>query len=199
MVFDPRADVVSFFSDKVRDAAETRGYDPNAPSAVYVAGLLVDYAKPGTEGSEVLQKPLVFLLREALDASGGERFRRLRGLGDQALYVSGFFAEHLERRGVPQPYVHGLGRTAYGTLATMLRRAGGKANGPDVFHELAENFEELVALLSEVADAIYASSAKDPRDVLDVYERWSRRGSRALGEALARWGVVPTRGKGMLH
>jgi hypothetical protein len=113
--------------------------------------------------------------------------------------VSGFFAEHLERRGVAQRYVHALGRSAYNSLAAMLRRAGGNANGPDVFHELAENFEELVALLSDVADAIYASSAKDPRDVLDVYERWTRRGSPALGEALARWGVVPTRGKGMLH
>jgi hypothetical protein len=198
MVFDPRADAVAFFSDRVRDAAETRGYDPDAPSAVYVAGLLVDYAKPEFGGGEVLQKPLALLLREALDSSGIERFRRLRGLGDQALYVSGFFAEHLERRGVAPSYVYGLGRTAYGTLATMLRR-GGNANGPDVFHELAQNFEELVALLSEVADAIYASSAKDPRDVLDVYERWSRRGSRALGDALARWGVVPTRGKGMVH
>jgi hypothetical protein len=81
----------------------------------------------------------------------------------------------------------------------MLRRAGGDANGPDVFHELAENFDTLVALLSDVADAIYASSAKDPRDVLELYERWSRRGSRPLGEALARWGVVPTRGNGAVN
>jgi len=199
MAFDPGADAVAFFRDAVRGAAKARGYDPDAPSAVYVAGLLVDYAKPDFGGSEVLRRPLTLLLRDALEASGVERFRRLRGLGDQTLYVSGFFAEHLERRGVPRPYVHGLGRTAYNTLATTLRRAGGDTSGPDVFHELAENFEELVALLSEVSDAIYASSAKDPRDVLDVYERWSRRGSRALGEALARWGVVPTRGKGMLH
>lgn len=199
MAFDPRADAVAFFNDAVRGAAATRGYDPDAPSAVYVAALLADYAKPDFGSDEVLRRPLVLLLREALEASGGERFRRLRGIGDHALYVSGFFADYLERRGVQRPYVHGLGRTAYTTLATMLRRAGGDANGPDVFGELAENFEELVALLSDVADAIYASSVKNPRDVVGAYERWSRRGSHALGEVLVRWGVVPTRGRGMVH
>jgi hypothetical protein len=199
MVIDPRADVVAFFGDAVRGAAETRGYDPEAASAVYVARLLADYAKPEFGRDQVLEKPLVLLLREALDASGSERFRKLRGLGDHALYVSGFFSDHLERRGVGQPYVNGLGKTAYDALATMLRRKGGDLAGPDVFHELAENFDTLVALLSDVADALYASSAKDPRDILDVYERWSRRGSRALGEALVRWGVVPTRGNGTLH
>src|SRR4030095_8974804 len=199
MVIDPRADVVAFFDDAVRGAAETRGYDPNAASAVYVARLLADYARPEIGRDEAHRRPLVLLLREALDASGSERFRKLRGLGDHALYVSGFFADHLERRGVQQPYVSGLGKSAYAALATMLRRAGGGLAGPDVFHELAENFDVLVGLLSDVADAIYASNAKDPRDILDVYERWSRRGSRALGEALVRWGVVPTRGNGTVH
>lgn len=199
MVIDPRADVVAFFDEAVRGAATVRGYDPNAVSAVYVSRLLADYARPESTRDEVFSKPLVLLLREALDESGSERFRKLRGLGDHALYVSGFFADHLESRGVQRPYVHGLGRTAYDALASMLRRAGGNVSGPDVFRELAENFDTLVSVLSDVADAIYASSAKDPRDILDVYERWSKRGSRALGEALVRWGVVPSRGNGTVH
>ena len=199
MVIDPRADVLGFFNDAVRGAAETRGYDPEAPSAAYVAALLADYARPESLQDEALRRPMVLLLRDALAASGSERFKRLRGLGDHALYVSGFFADHLESRGVKRPYIHDLGRTAYDALAAMLRRAGGEMQGPDVFHELAENFEALVALLSDVADALYASSAKDPRDILVVYERWSRRGSRALGEALLRWGLMPTRGSGTVH
>lgn len=198
-VFDPQADVVAFFNEAVRGAAETRGYDPQAPSAAYVAALLADYARPESMHEEALRRPMVVLLREALEARGLDRFRRLQGLGDHALYVSGFFADHLEKRGVERPYIHGLGRTAYDALASMLQRGGGEIHGPDVFHELAVNFEELVALLSDVADALYASSARDPRDVLGVYERWSRRGSRALTDALVRWGLVPTRGRGMVH
>src|SRR5689334_21106552 len=119
MVIDPRADVVAFFDDAVRGAAETRGYDPNSASSVYVARLLADYAKPEAGRGEVLGRPLVLQLRDALDASGSERFRKLRGLGDHALYVSGFFAEHLESRGVKRPYVNGLGKSAYVALATM--------------------------------------------------------------------------------
>ena len=54
MTFDPRADAVTFFADAVRGAAATRGYDPDAPSTVYVAALLADYAKPDFGGDEVL-------------------------------------------------------------------------------------------------------------------------------------------------
>jgi hypothetical protein len=197
--FIASADVVSFFEGKVRDAAKTRGYDPEAPSALYVAGLLADYAKPGTLSHEALSRPLSFLLREALDTVGPDRFQRLRGLGDHALYVSGFFAENLERRGVERGFVRSLGATAYDAAGAMLRRAGGEARGPDVYDELATRFDDLVALLADVADALYATSAHDSRSVLEVYERWSRRHSPALAEALAQWGIAPTRGSGSVH
>jgi hypothetical protein len=196
---DSDADVVSFFEGKVRDAAKTRGYDPEAPSALYVAGLLADYAKPEKLSHEALSRPLSFVLREALDTVGPERFQRLRGLGDHALYVSGFFAENLERRGVEQRFVRELGATAYDAAGAMLRRTAGDMRGPDVFNELATHFDDLVALLADVSDALYATSAHDSRSVLEVYERWSRRGSPALAEALAQWGIAPTRGNRLVH
>lgn len=196
---DSDADVVSFFEGKIRDAAKTRGYDPEAPSTLYVAGLLADYAKPERLSREALDRPLSFLLREALDTVGPERFQRLRGLGDHALYVSGFFSESLERRGAPPRFVRDLGATAYDAAGAMLRRAASDMRGPDVFDELATHFDELVALLADVSDALYATSAHDSRSVLEVYERWSRRGSPALADALAQWGIAPTRGNGSVH
>jgi hypothetical protein len=196
---DSDADVVSFFEGKIRDAAKTRGYDPEAPSALYVAGLLADYAKPERLSREALSRPLSFLLREALDTVGPERFQRLRGLGDHALYVSGFFSENLERRGVERRFVRELGATAYDAAGAMLRRTAGDMRGPDVFDELATHFDDLVTLLADVSDALYATSAHDSRTVLEVYERWSRRGSPALAEALAQWGIAPTRGNGSVH
>jgi hypothetical protein len=196
---DSQADVVAFFEGKVQEAARTRGYDPQAPSALYVAGLLADYAKPETLSREALSRPISFLLREALDTVGPDRFDRLRGLGDHVLYVSGFFAENLERRGVEPGFVRELGRTAYDAAGAMLRRTTGDMRGPDVFDELATHFDELALLLADVADALYATRAHDSRSVLEVYERWSRRGSPALADALARWGIAPTRGNGSLH
>jgi hypothetical protein len=199
-VIDPEASVVAFFETQVKDAARARGEDPDAPRALYLAGLLAGYARPEALSREALDRPMSLLLREALDTVGPKRFERLRGLGDHALYVSGFFAENLERRGVPRRFVVDLGRTAYGAAGAMLRRAAGERRGPDVFEDLSVHFDDLVALLADVADALYATSAQSsPKSVLDVYERWSRRESPALTEALAAWGIVPTRGNGTLH
>ncbi|HEX3598155.1 MAG TPA: hypothetical protein VHU80_23765 [Polyangiaceae bacterium] len=193
------ADVESFFEDAVRDAALGRGYDPDAPSALYLSGVLASYVRPERIPRETLERPLTLVLADALQTAGAERFRRLRGLGDHVLYVSGFFAEHIESRGLAPTFVRGLGKTAYDAAGAMLRRVGGEARGPDVFDELASNFDELAAVLTDVADALRAASARDPRSVLDLYERWVRRGSNALAEALARAGVVPTRGNGTVH
>src|SRR5262249_3597179 len=168
------------FEEAVREAAKARGYDPNAPSALYLAGILAAYARPEWFALGALGRPLTLVLAEALEAAGAERFLKLRGLGDHVLYVSGFFADHIESSGVAPTFVRSVGRTAYDAAAAMLRRAGGRARGPDVFDELASNFDELVLVLAEVADALRAASANDPRSVVDLYERWARRGSSAL-------------------
>lgn len=196
---EPKVDVRAFFGEAVRSAARIRGYDPAAPSAQYVAALLAQYATPGALSAEALRRPLSLMLRDALDASGTERFERLRGCGDDALYLSGFFADHLGRRGVAPGFVHDLGATAYDAAGAMLRRRGGSTAGPDVFGELAAHFGELARVLGDVADRLHAASARGDVGVLDLYERWTRRSSPALTEALARAGVVPTRGSGGLH
>jgi hypothetical protein len=199
LVIDTSSELTAFFEAAVRGAAESRGYDPDAPSALYVVGVLSDYARPEALQNERLDRPLTFLLADALETAGPERFLRLRGLGDHVLYLSGFFADHLESCGAPPTFVRSVGAKAYDAAGAMLRRAGGVKQGPDVFDELASNFDELAHLLADVADTLYATSATNPRGVLDLYERWSKRGSPTLADALARAGIVPTRGKGLLH
>lgn len=194
-----QADLGAFFRQAVQAAADCHGYDPEAPSAQYLVALLSDYARPGALSGEVFRRPLTVLYREAQEAAGAERFTKLRSLGDDALYLSGFFADHLERRGLGRGLAQSLGAGAYDAAAAMLRRSGGKVSGPDVFAELASNFEALAALLSEVADALHAASARDPGSVLALYERWTRRGSLAVAEALLRTGVLPQRGGGDVH
>ena len=196
---DSSANVVAFFESRVRDAARSRGYNPEAPSALYLAGLLADYTKLEQTRHEALNRPMTLLLQEALLSMGPDRFHRLRGFGDQALYLSGFFAEHLERRGVERRFICELGATAYDAAGAMLRRFGGEAKGPDVFDELATNFGRLVGVLGEIADAFHATGTRDPQGVLDIYERWQKRGSPALAEALVQCGIMPTRGGGALH
>ncbi len=190
-----------FFSQVVVEAIREHGYEATPAAEHYVVGLLTDYARPNQLSGETLCRPLTLLLAEALETSGPERFVRLRSLGDGVLYVSGFFGEHLEMRGVELGYVSSVGARAYESAGSLLRRAGAQADGgaPDLFRELSENFSMFVRLLGHVSDSLFASSAHTPTAVLKLYERWLRSGSRDLAEALAARGMVPLRGDGTLH
>ena len=85
----------------------------------------------------------------------------------------------------------------------MLRRTPAETpatRGPDLFAELATNFDAFVGVLTDVADATVATGLETSRGLLKVYERWLKTGSDRLATALTSHGVVPTRGtKGVLQ
>jgi class 3 adenylate cyclase len=193
------SDVTEFFAPVVEKAIQDKGYEATDAAQTYLVALLADYTRPGQLNAETLSRPLTLLLDEALHAAGHERFERLRTLGDGVLYVSGFFAEHLENRGVERGYVSALGARAYETASSMLRHGPSEGAAPDLFSELSEKFRMFVALFADVADAIRARSAHSNRAVLDLYERWLRTGSTSLAAALTSRGMVPVRGSGMVH
>ena len=112
-----------FFGQAVDEAMRVHGYEATHAAEQYVVGLLADYARPNQLSGETLCRPLTLLLAEALESSGPERFARLRSLGDGVLYVSGFFGEHLEMRGVELRYVSSLGARAYEGAGSLLRRS----------------------------------------------------------------------------
>jgi hypothetical protein len=201
---DLSGNVTRFFRELVDDALKAQGSQATGAAESYVVALLADYAKPGQLSGETLRRPLTLLLDEAMRRSGHERFERLRSLGDGVLYVSGFFGDHLETRGVELDYVSTLGARAYDGAAAMLRHASSTAAeeqsaAPDVFAELAGNFRMFVQLVSRIAERLYAQSACTHGSMLKLYERWLKTGSDALADALAARGVVPVRSSGMLH
>lgn len=201
---DLSGNVTHFFRELVDDASRAQGSHATGAAESYVVALLADYAKPDQLSGETLHRPLTLLLDEAMRRSGLERFERLRSLGDGVLYVSGFFGDHLATRGVELEYVSTLGARAYDSAAAMLRggsspTAQEQSAVPDVFAELSENFQMFVELLSRIAERLYAQSACTHGSMLKLYERWLKTGSDALANALAKQGVMPVRGSGMLH
>ena len=190
-----------FFGQAVDEAIRAHGYEATHAAEHYVVALLADYARPNQLSGETLCRPLTLRLAEALESTGAERFARLRSLGDGVLYVSGFFGEHLEMRGVELGYVSSLGARAYETAGSLLRRSAAQRDGgaPELFHELSQNFSMFVRLLGHVADSLFANSAHTPGGILKLYERWLRSGSHDLADALAARGLVPQRGDGTLH
>lgn len=195
---DLASDVSAFFGPVVAEAIRARGYDATDAAEAYLVALLADYTKPGQLGEETLSRPLTLLLDEAMQSSGPERFERLRVLGDGVLYVSGFFGEHLETRGVEAGYMSTLGACAYENASAMLRRSK-SAGSTDLFGELAEKFRMFVALVADVAESLRARSARTDGAMVKLYERWLKTGSATLGDALLARGMVPVRGSGLLH
>jgi hypothetical protein len=190
--------ITVYFHEVISDAIRVRKVDATDAAATYLVGLLCDYAHPTEETESTFSRPLTFLLHEALEAIGPERFRRLRALGDHALYALGFFGGHIEQRGIDKGYVSSVGATAYTHAAAMMRlkaKAEPKAV-PDVLSELAAKFDRFAAVLRDVAEGTLVAGPRDERSIVKLYERWLKTGSARLAEELGARGIVPTRGAG---
>ena len=195
--------VSHFFFEAVEDALRQQRVDATDGATRYLVALLSDYVHPDRRAGEAMERPVTLLFDEAVNTPDpADRFQRLRTIGDGVLYGCGFFADHFEARGVDAKYVRGLGTRAYGEAGAMLRRGPEKQEsaGPDLFAELADNFDAFVGVLTDVADATVATGMESPRGLLKVYERWLKTGSDRLASALTRRGVVPQRGtRGVLQ
>jgi hypothetical protein len=197
---EPTADVDEFFRELVGQAIGSSGFEPSTAGASYVVSLLADSAKPNASPLNVIgDNSFTLMLAEALESHGAARFERLRLLGDGVLYVSGFFSDHLTRRGLAPYYVRGLGATAYGGAASMLRSVGARSSAPDVFSELSHNFERFVQLINAVSEELCARAVHDESSLLDVYERWLNVQSDRLTELLVARGLLPQRGTPGVH
>jgi hypothetical protein len=199
--------VGSFFQEAVVEAVRTRQVEATEQARSYLVALLSDFARPDPARDDTFERPLTLLLDEALHATGAERFRRLRSLGDSVLYIAGFFADHIENRGVDVGYVNNVGAAAYRGVASMLGRqvrtesaeTAGHGDEGNVFGELSHKFDRFVEVLTAVAETTLAQQTRGERGVLKLYERWLRSGSVILASELGARGIVPLRGAGGLH
>ncbi len=194
---DLSPDIHGYFAEVVDDAVRARRVATTDATKQYLAGLLGDYAR-GTVSLAPLERPLTFLLQDALEKSGAERFERLRRIGDGVLYALGFFGARMTRGGADARYVMVVGSSAYGHAAAMLRLGGGGA-APDVLRELADGYSSFVEVLTEVADGTLAANGDADDRVLRLYERWQATGSKRLASELVGLGLIPTRGTKGVH
>jgi hypothetical protein len=169
---------VEYFKELVESAISHQGLSAGEMTSFYLVRLLTGYVHRDAGEAE----PLCIRFAKALQAGGALQRDGLRQVGDCSLFISGFFSDSLNRSLVDVDYYIALGERAYSSLA----RSDDTLS--DVFDELAEKFSSFVDVLGEVSERTALTSNKD---LLRLYERWLKTGSRRSGDLLARQGIVP--------
>ena len=173
-----------YFRDLVESAMQNQQLRAHELTSFYLVNLLAGFVHlDRTVDSDADESPLGIRLARALSAAGFAQCTGLRRVGDESLFISGFFSDSLNRSLVDVDYYIHLGACAYGSLARHQHPALG-----DVFDELAAKFTAFVDVLSEVSERTALTSNTD---LLRLYEKWLRTGSRHTGDLLVARGIVP--------
>ena len=185
-------DLGEFFRMEVTRAQTSLGIGLSQLTEYYLVNLLCDFSRV-QRAPDVGNEPLALQYKRALEARPGERFYLLKNLGDESLYVAGFFTESIERSLVDVGYYISMGGSAYGSLSEMMGAQRNGATFAELYEGLAEGFPELVGLLNEVADSARARAEHD-HDLLKLYERWLRTGSARVQRQLHERGLFVREG-----
>lgn len=171
---------VEYFRELVDAAMQHQHVAAREHTSFYVVNLLAGF----THFDRLVdEEALGVRFVKALGAAGARQRDELRHVGDLSLFISGFFSDSLNRSLVDVDYYIHLGELAYRSLA----RNGDRTLG-DVFDELSDKFTTFVDVLGEVSERTSISSNAD---VLRLYEKWLRTGSRRSGDLLVARGIVP--------
>jgi hypothetical protein len=176
---------MEFFRARLTEAMENQRVSASAFTEFYLVNLLTSCIRrevlPGPEPG-FTETPLALLYARALEGPPEDRTRRLRQLGDTALFVSGYFPDSHLGGAVDHSYYRELGGRAYAHLSQQERLA----HGPGVFAELSRRFTQFADLLSEVSDSTLAAGHLT---LVKLYERWRATGSRRAAALLAKAGT----------
>lgn len=176
---------LEFFKEQVEAACERQRLHAQPLTSYYVVSLLSEFVHlghPGAQDAVASNEPLGIKLLRALHSNGSLQRVGLRQVGDASLFISGFFSDSLRRSLVDVDYYVSLGGYAYRSLVTTEETLS------PIFAELSDKFVAFVDVLSDVSAR---TSLTNDADLLRLYEKWMRTGSRRNGNLLAERGIVP--------
>jgi len=178
-----RESAVEYFKELVDVALSHQRLNTQELTAYYVVQLLASFLQRPLTDDTRDDTPLAVRLAQALESGGARQRVTLKEIGDVALFVSGFFSDSLNRKLVDVDYYVSICGRAYNVLS----RVETDTFSP-VFAELGEKFVGFVDVLSEVSER---TSCTSNSDLLRLYEKWLKTGSRRSGQLLVERGVVP--------
>jgi len=178
-----RESPIEYFKEMIEAALEHQRLETGERTSYYLVNLLAGFAAGDPPMPRLDEEPLGLQLVEALRRVGAARSTQLRNVADRSLFISGFFSDSLKRQPADIDYYVSLGAHAYHSLSEDEDDVFGT-----VFADLARRFVRFVDVLAEVSER---SALMSNSDLLRLYEKWLRTGSRRDGELLVERGIVP--------
>lgn len=172
-----------YFRELVESALARQRLTTTEDVAFYIVHLLASFLRRSADEDS---GPLAVRLAQALGSDGVRQRAGLKAIGDESLFVSGFFSESLQRGVVDVDYYVAIGGAAYNALG----RQETDVCSP-VFAELARKFVGFVDVLADVSER---TSCGSNADLLRLYEKWLKTGSPRSAQLLTEKGVVPSAG-----
>jgi len=176
MDLTPAASVDEFFRGVLCDALAQSGVTVSESTEWYLVGLLGEFAH-----TTIPSGALALKLAQSAESDAGERVATLKEVGDTSLYVTGFFADSLERGLVASDYYVALGESAYRELSSRLSSSSVAA----VYDELAAKFPKFVDVLATIRSQVSFGS-----DVTQLYNEWLRTRSEWVEARLKQMGMI---------
>jgi hypothetical protein len=180
-----------YFRSKVHAAAADLKLELGDEIEFYLVNLLCEFIDPkqlSVDEIDLLDTPLALILKKALESTPDMQIKIYKRLGDTSLYVAGYFQDYLNRKPVDTDYYITMGSSAYHRISHLMRDRHGDDQFTSVYQNLAEQFEDLVALVTEVSEDVPREAN---RNLVAIYERWHKTGSEKLRKILEDAGISP--------
>lgn len=179
-----------YFYELLDGAFSKRSFRPTEETSFYLVNLLNQFMTTDAlfsrdSDGRHREEALALLVKEANEIPTEDAKRVLfRQVGDLSLYRAGFFQESLNRKLVDIDYYIEMGGRAYQEAASRHDERALRI----VFEELAHRFGKFVDVLADVSDL---TMAKTERNLLRLYEQWTKTKSERAERLLSEAGIIP--------
>ena len=190
------ADLHGFFRDEVVASKRQVGVDVAESTEYYLVHLLAEFSHRGDVKDLYQDEPLLVLHQRAREAPLAQQMVIFKQMGDWALYVAGFFAEHIERSLVTPDYYTTMGTAAYRNLAGLCASSRKPETMHTLYLTLANQFPVLVDVLTQVCHRARERNSTDV-DLLKLYDRYVHTQSDRVRKMLEGRGLNVTKVSGI--
>ena len=183
----------TFFREKIEQAKNKMNVQIDSATDDYLTSLLVNFINPpklatADQSQDLLGQTLFDILKAATESSDPEKkFELLKQLADTSLYISGFFQDYFNRKLFDIDYYMTMGQSAYYHIASLGPSIGQESKSK-VFVDICNQFGTCVDLVAYVSER---PETMNNKDLLVLYNRWSKSNSERLYKILKEAGITP--------